>query len=123
MPTHKTYLITPVSAPRQVKSDVWNPSDHVLRYRAFRDECALRGVTISPRDTSITFVLPMPASWSQKKKDAMRFMPHEQKPDLDNLIKALVDAAYRNADDGKVSSYGRTEKIWGDIGEIRITLP
>lgn len=123
MPTQKVYLITPVSAPRQVKSDTWNPSDHVLRYRAFRDECAYRGVTIAPRDTCITFVLPMPASWSNKKREAMRFQPHEQKPDLDNLVKALVDAVYRGQDDGKVSSYGRLEKIWGDVGEIRITLP
>jgi Holliday junction resolvase RusA-like endonuclease len=122
MPT-VTHTILPISAPRQVKSDKWNPSQHVLNYRAFRDEVALRRIHVPTRGAAIVFVLPMPESWSQKKRDAMRGKPHESKPDLDNLLKALIDAVYRNQCDGKVSNYAGLDKIWGDVGQIIITTP
>ena len=34
-----------------------------------------------------TFILPMPKSWSKKKKQLMHGKPHIIKPDLDNIIK------------------------------------
>jgi Holliday junction resolvase RusA-like endonuclease len=38
------------------------------------------------------FWLPMPASWSKRKQAANLWKPHAQKPDIDNLTKAVMDA-------------------------------
>ena len=65
----------------------------------------------------ITFILPMPESWSKKKKDRMRFKPHQQKPDKDNLEKGLLDAIFE--EDCRVWD-SRVSKRWGDQGEIWI---
>ncbi|MBM7346076.1 Holliday junction resolvase RusA-like endonuclease [Pantoea coffeiphila] len=65
----------------------------------------------------VTFVLPMPASWSRKKRAASAGQPHQQKPDVDNLMKALMDALF--ADDSSVWDF-RVSKIWGETGSIRI---
>ncbi|MCR4339433.1 MAG: RusA family crossover junction endodeoxyribonuclease, partial [Gemmatimonadaceae bacterium] len=37
------------------------------------------------------FRLPMPPSWSNKKRLAMIGQPHAQKPDIDNLLKAVLE--------------------------------
>lgn len=109
--------IVPVPAPRQVKKDKFNPTDAVLRYRAFRDEVALRHVTIDRLPAFFMFVLPMFPSWSGAKRTRMRGMPHEQTPDKDNLEKALLDAIY--GDDSHIWWTGSL-KIWHDSGGILI---
>ena len=38
-----------------------------------------------------TFHLPMPPSWSRKKQLTMIGKPHAQKPDIDNLLKAVLE--------------------------------
>jgi Holliday junction resolvase RusA-like endonuclease len=67
---------------------------------------------------SILFMIPMPESWSLKKKHAMVKQPHKSKPDLDNLIKAVGDALYD--DDSGLWNY-RAAKRWGYEGQIIIT--
>jgi len=39
------------------------------------------------------FIMPIPSSISQKKKEAMDDTPHVKKPDLDNLVKFVKDCA------------------------------
>lgn len=112
------YPITPVPAPRQSRRDAWAPRPEVLRYRAFRDEVLFRKVEVPEDGAAITFVMPMPKSWGKHKKAAMVGQLHKQKPDLDNLLKALVDAVY--CDDCMVSSYAGVRKIWGYEGSIII---
>ena len=46
--------------------------------------------------------------------------PHTKKPDIDNLIKALLDAVF--SDDAHVHTV-HAEKVWGDKGEIRVGAP
>ncbi len=43
---------------------------------------------------SIMFHIPMPESWSKKKKEKMCFKPHQSTPDLDNLYKAFTDTIF-----------------------------
>lgn len=86
-----TYQITPVSKPRQTRSDVWKKRPAVLRYRAFADECRAAGIEVRDGDT-VVFAVSMPKSWSALKRHLMQGAPHKQKPDLDNLLKALMDA-------------------------------
>lgn len=114
----KIYPIVPVSAPRQVRKDAWDPSAHVQRYRAFRDEVRIRGVQLPRPFHHVIFVMPMPQSWSQNKKRAHDGMPHECKPDRDNLEKALLDSVY--GEDSHVWD-GRCTKLWGYEGLIIVS--
>ena len=88
-----------------------------MRYRAFADEVRLR-IKEDTVGSMVVFYMPMPKSWSKKKKREMELRPHEQKPDLDNLLKALLDAQY--GDDSHVSSIAAM-KVWATEGAIKIT--
>lgn len=109
------YPITPVPKPRMTRRDKWMERECVMRYRAFADECRLRNVRLTESGYHVICVMPMPASWSQRKRSEMRGNPHQQKPDKDNLEKALLDAIY---DDDSHVWDGRLTKIWGDRGAI-----
>lgn len=111
------YPITPLGKPRMTQRDKWAKRPAVLRYRAFCDEVRARGVTLPESGYHVLFVLPMPKSWSKQKREAMRGQAHQQKPDKDNLEKALLDAVFK--DDSRVWD-GRVSKVWGDVGEIVI---
>lgn len=113
----KRYNITPVAEPRQVQSDKWRPRTSVLRYRAFKDEVRLHGVQIRPTGDRVIFLMPMPPSWSQKRRAEMLGQPHQSKPDTDNLLKALWDAVH--SDDQHIF-HADALKFWGERGEIII---
>ena len=40
----------------------------------------------------VLFVMPIPKSWSKKKREAIVGQPHMCKPDIDNLLKTVFDA-------------------------------
>ena len=111
--------ITPVPKPRQTRADKWQKRPSVLRYRAFADE--LRYLLRRDFDFNgcgITFIMPMPKSWSKTRKQHTAGLPHTQTPDLDNLLKALLDA--HMGDDSSVHKLSYVEKIWGPDGSIQI---
>lgn len=112
------YQITPVPKPRMTRRDRWAKRPCVMRYWAFADQCKALGVKLSADGDSVTFVLPMPKSWPKKKQEAMKGKPHQQKPDISNLLKALEDAT--NVDDSHIWHYSGLKKIWGDAGQIII---
>jgi len=60
----------------------------------------------------------MPKSWGKRKKASMCGKPHQQKPDIDNLLKALFDAVYD--DDSKIWQVGGVMKLWDYEGSITI---
>lgn len=43
--------------------------------------------------TAVAMVFHMPEPKSMRKRDAGRQLPHTKRPDLDNLMKAVLDAA------------------------------
>jgi Holliday junction resolvase RusA-like endonuclease len=112
-----TYKIDPVAKPRMTQRDKWKQRPAVLKYRAFCDHVRLLGISVPDQGCHVTFVIPMAASWSKKKKDFLRGQPHQQRPDVDNLTKALMDAVHK--EDCSVWDI-RTTKIWGDAGAILI---
>lgn len=112
------YPINPVSKPRQTRADKWKKRPAVLKYRAFADECRARRVSVPEAGAHITFILPMPKSWSKRKRAEMDGQAHQQKPDKDNLEKALLDAVFD--EDCRVWD-SRVTKIWGETGAIIIT--
>lgn len=126
----KTYIIPvrPVAAPRQSRRDKWNPTPHVQRYRAFRDELNLVVAQSDLVDRirhcrhfQISFFLPMPAGWSERVKVSFHEQPHKSKPDVDNLLKAFLDALLDN--DAFVSSVS-VRKFWiNGAGRIVVLIP
>jgi len=113
----QSYNITPVSKPRMTNSDRWRKRACVERYWDFKAQVRDLGVSVKSGDC-IRFTLPMPKSWSQKKKAEMDGKPHQQKPDWDNLAKALCDAVY---DDDAHLWRMTIEKVWGVEGRIEVT--
>lgn len=111
------YPITPVGKPRMTQRDKWKGRDCVKRYHAFKDECRIHKVKLHLSGDHVTFILPMPKSWPEKKKVNMDGKPHQLKPDWDNLAKALQDAVM--PDDCKVWNC-QVSKFWGREGKIII---
>ena len=99
--------------------DRWKKRPSVLRYYAFRDEVRLLAGSWKPPEdgSSIVFRIPMPRSWSKKKRAEMDGKPHKQTPDLSNLLKAFEDCW---PNDERISSYGALSKVWAERGEIEI---
>ena len=114
-PPPTEYLINPVAKPRMTRADKWKKRKCVMKYRDFCDQVRASGLTLPSAGYHILFVLPMPASWSIKKRRAMDGQPHQQVPDKDNLEKALLDALFQN--DAHIWD-GRVTKLWGEIGKI-----
>ena len=116
------YPIVPVTKPRMTRRDKWlsPPRPGVAQYRAFKDEVKLRRITLPDHGYHVTFILPMPDSWSNNKKAEFDGAPHRQTPDKDNLEKALLDAIF--GDDSHIWD-GRVTKLWGAEGRIIIETP
>ena len=115
----KEYLIIPVPKPRMTRRDKWlKPArPAVARYRNFCNEIMAAKVKLSPSGYHVTFILPLPESTSKKLKLKLNGMPHMQKPDLDNYLKALLDSLFVN--DSMVWDIHATKK-WGLFGKIVI---
>jgi Holliday junction resolvase RusA-like endonuclease len=114
---HAEYQICPVAKPRQTRSDVWKKRPCVMRYRSFADECRASGMEIPEAGAHIIFIIPMPKSWSEKRKKAMDGQPHQQTPDIDNICKSLLDSLFKN--DSHIYDI-RLSKFWGRNGKIII---
>ena len=72
------YDITPVPKPRQTQADKWKKRPAVMRYRAFADEVRLKKVYLPTERARVIFHIPMPKSWSKKKKTALNHYYHQQ---------------------------------------------
>ena len=114
-----TLNIRPVPKPRMTQSDKWNKRPIVEKYKAFKFELQML-CTISqwkPKDDlEVTFVIPMPTSWSERKKKKMDGKPHQKRPDLDNLVKAFKDSLL--VEDSHIHTYNNMRKVWGRNGAI-----
>lgn len=113
----KTYNIIPCPAPRMTRADRWKKRPCVLRYFNFKDKVRELNIKVFNGD-SITFIMPMPESWAKKKVGCLTGQPHTQTPDLDNLLKALLDSVY--GQDKGIHTIAKLSKIWGAKGRIVI---
>lgn len=126
------FTIDPIGAPRMTRSDQWktNPFHKdtkkrqrkpVTQYFRFKDNIILQAreqsFELPDKGFHVVFVVPMPHSWSESKKAQMGGAPHQQKPDTDNMIKAVKDSLCK--DDAHIWDY-RISKIWGRSGKILI---
>ncbi len=103
----------PVAKPRQTRADVWKKRPCVMRYRAWADHARASAGTLPDNPFSVSWVayLPIPKSWSKVAKKMAAGTHHQQKPDRDNLDKALLDSLFKS-DCG--IAHGVLEKLWDD---------
>jgi Holliday junction resolvase RusA-like endonuclease len=112
----KVIEIVPVAKPRMTQRDRWKKRPVVEQYWSYKD--AIRAANIQlPPCYHLHFIIPMPTSWSKKKKRTMAFTPHLQRPDKDNLEKGFLDALFE--EDSAIWT-GHVSKWWGDTGCIII---
>lgn len=114
------FHLNPIAKPRMTQADRWKKRPVVMKYRAFCDELreqAIKDYFELPETFSIVFYLPMPRSWSNPLRQKMAGCPHQQRPDLDNLLKAVLDAFLL---EDKMVWQVKAEKRWGKFGMIEI---
>jgi Holliday junction resolvase RusA-like endonuclease len=71
----------------------------------------------------VIFYMPMPKSWSKKRKIELDMKPHLIKSDLDNLLKMILDRAEGLLFDNDKRIYSiRAEKVYSDRPRIELTL-
>ena len=121
--------VTPMGAVRMTQSDRWktNPNhidprkrqrSAVQRYFAFKTQLLAEAKKVGfelGECLDMVYLIPMPKSWSNKKKEKMNGLPCKSKPDTDNITKAIKDTL--KAEDGDVW-YEKAEKRWAFNGSI-----
>lgn len=106
------FNITPFAKPRMTRADRWKKRPVVLNYFKWKEEMqwiAKSNKFKLPSKYEAIFYMPMPKSWGDKKRKEMKHKPHQQRPDKDNLEKALNDALCE--EDSHIWD-SRTKKIW-----------
>ncbi len=125
--------VIPTRAPRMTMRDRWTNVEKgkgrpvVLQYFRYRDDLRqfLPGYRLPDR-LDITFLIPMPKSWSNKKKAELVGAPHQDTPDIDNLVKGFMDAFNRDEHGDRLTDchvYAITaEKYWAEQGSIELRM-
>ncbi len=112
------YKINPVPKPRMTRSDRWKKRPAVMRYWDFVEQVRLANVKLPEFGAHVEFNIKMPRSWTKKQRELHNKTPHQQRPDLSNLLKALEDAVY--GEDSHIWHYSSVCKLWAVEGAIRI---
>ena len=81
----------------------------------------MKNFNMPPVGASITFFIPVPPSWSKKKKKLYHGRFHQSKPDIDNLQKAFLDSLMK---EDKQIAHLEVQKRWVDfdVGWIEVAL-
>jgi len=123
--------VIPMGAPRMTQSDKWktNPNHidpnkrqrkRVAQYFEFKRLLQYQANEMNFELGNIfeaVYLIPMPNSWSKKKKERMNRLPCEVQPDTDNITKAIKDTLRKNDSD---IWYEKAEKRWAYNGSIII---
>ena len=123
----KVFKVAPMPKPRMTRADRWKKRPIVEKYWAYKD--AIReeqGPFRFPHSgASVVFYMPIPKSWSKKKKAAALDSPHQKVKscDIDNLLKALWDALIwdEGDDDGMIWDIRGCSKVYSDNPRIEVT--
>lgn len=116
-----TYRGAPIGKPRMTQSDRWKKRPRVLKYRAFADAIreAAGQLPGDPDGVLVTAFIAIPKSWPTKKQTRLAGKPCKQKPDHDNIAKAVGDSLFEE-DCG--IWLGVTLKYWCPQGEERLEI-
>ena len=113
--------VTIMGKPRMTQRDKWlnPPRLPITRSRLVKqgiEAYALMLNFVLKDEVNVIFVMPMPSSWSNKKRLTMNGKPHQIKPDIDNMLKSVFDVLCPQGDQSIHSVVAK--KIWGDEGKI-----
>jgi Holliday junction resolvase RusA-like endonuclease len=114
--------VVPMGAIRMTQSDRWktNPNHNdpkkrqrevVTQYFDYKNKIVQQARQMNfqlPEVLEVVFLVPMPFTWSEKKKVRNNKKPVKKRPDIDNYVKAFMDAM--SNEDGN---------IWKIIAEKR----
>ena len=110
--------------PRVTKKGTYMPKKYVANRDGLRALYLEAGGRLNQQGmlrVSAQFWFRMPgASWSEKKREETAGTYCGKKPDLDNLLGAVMDALL--VDDSKVVELGVCEKRWGYFDAIYIMI-
>ena len=119
------FRVTPMGKPRMTRQDKFKKRPCVTKYRGWKDQinlmanlvAGLRAALSEERIYSVSWIayLPLPKSKDQNLAGTM----HQEKPDRDNIDKALLDALLQN-DEGV--ALGSTQKFWDDGNGPRLEV-
>lgn len=106
----------PKQRPRMTRyGAVYTPAATQSFERLVKRHAKLAGAKpgLEPVHVDITSVFAIPKSWSKKRKLAADGQPHISRPDLDNLVKSVLDGlnGVAFADDALVHSVS-CRKVW-----------
>jgi Holliday junction resolvase RusA-like endonuclease len=76
-----------------------------------------------PVELTMTAYMPIPASYSEKRKRDLRLKPHTSRPDVDNVLKAVLDgvSGVAYADDKHVVAI-HARKVYGEMPGLHVEL-
>lgn len=101
---------------------------YLEKYFQYKDDLAAHGEKIGfimPQDAFfLWFFMPMPKSWTKKKKAVMAFKLHKNKKDTDNLSKAIKDAlAPRKSNFVQSATPAMDDRVISSYANAKIYLP
>ena len=105
----KYYTIIPMPAPRLTRGSLH--TELAKKYKAYKDTLRQQKIFI-PDEAKITFYMPVPESKQERIGN-----PHQFTPDIDNLLKAVMDAAHKS--DAHIWNV-HAKKVWAKEGGIEI---
>jgi len=114
----------PPGKPRMTRRDKWAKRPAVARYRAWCDRVRSGAGTI-PAASSVTSVdwcayFEPPRSWPKKKRVAAIMELHRDKPDRDNIDKAVLDCLWPRGD--SAIAQGLIVKRWAWVARMEINI-
>lgn len=112
--------VIPVSKPRMSQRDKWMERDATAAYWAYKEELGYKAKLkkfILGTCIDMIFVLPFKKTHSESKRKEIDGKVHQEKPDIDNLVKGFFDAL--TTDDSKIWHVS-ARKFWGDHGAVVI---
>ena len=113
--------VTPLGKPRMTQRNKWYTPPDLARYWSYANELKLLLPHYELGDElTIEFYLPMPKSWSKKKQAEKIGTYHDQKPDIDNLVKGFMDALKSDINDDKRVAVLYCKKYWADKGALKL---
>lgn len=118
----KHFPIRPMGAVRMTHYSK-NTDERALAYHQWKGQMRMlaQGWKFPASGAKVTFEFEMPASWSKAKKDRMCRAPHQSTPDLDNCLKALIDALCDARDGGDSYVWNvYAEKYWARENGIMV---
>ena len=115
---------TPIGKPRMVNSDRWKKRPAVLRYWEWANSTRAAIGPVPPAKNikllEVSAFFEPPASWSKKKRYQAIGLPHCQKPDGSNILKAVEDILWPDGD--QELSNGSYSKKWDWRARLEVTI-